>query len=95
LIVRWPSDTVRIFTALPADTLLTVYETSGGYVKGDANGDGAVDISDAVYLIQYIFAGGPAPNPLLAGDANCDGAVDISDAVYLIQYIFAGGPAPC
>ena len=95
LIVRWPSDTVRVFTSVPADTLLTVYETGGGYVKGDANGDSAVDISDAVYLIQYIFAGGPAPNPLLAGDANCDSAVDISDAVYLIQYIFGGGPAPC
>ena len=65
---------------------------------GDANGDAAVDISDAVYLIQYIFAGGAAPGPcgyaLGKGDANGDCAVDISDAVYLIQYIFAGGAAP-
>ena len=65
------------------------------YVYGDANADGGVDISDAVYLIAYIFSGGPTPQPLLAGDASCDGAVDISDAVYLIAYIFAGGPAPC
>jgi hypothetical protein len=34
---------------------------------GDVNGDNAVDISDAVYLIQYIFAGGPAPNCQTAG----------------------------
>ena len=46
------------------------------------------------YLIAYIFAGGPAPNPLMTGDANCDGSVDISDAVYLIAYIFTGGPLP-
>ncbi len=65
------------------------------YVAGDANGDGAVDISDAVFLIQFIFAGGPTPDPMNSGDANCDGAVDISDVVYLIQYIFSGGPAPC
>ena len=65
------------------------------YVCGDANGSGAVSISDAVYLINYIFAGGPAPNPVVAADANCSGAVSISDAVYLINYIFAGGPAPC
>jgi len=26
---------------------------------GDANCDGGVDISDAVYLISYIFSGGP------------------------------------
>ncbi|MCC6963522.1 MAG: hypothetical protein IT585_09750, partial [candidate division Zixibacteria bacterium] len=64
-----------------------------GAICGDASGEGAVNISDAVYLINYIFAGGPAPNPLLAGDADCTGAVSISDAVYLINYIFAGGPA--
>jgi hypothetical protein len=65
------------------------------YVCGDASGDASIDISDAVYLIAYIFSGGPAPYPLPAGDANCDSAVDISDAVYLIAYIFSGGPAPC
>ncbi|MEK6926012.1 MAG: LamG-like jellyroll fold domain-containing protein [Nanoarchaeota archaeon] len=74
---------------------LEVISSKRPYVCGDANSDTAVDISDAVFLIQHIFAGGPAPNPLLAGDANGDGAVDISDAVYLIQYIFAGGPEPC
>lgn len=62
---------------------------------GDADGSGSVDISDAVYLIAYIFQGGPTPNPVLAGDADCSQSVDISDAVYLISYIFGGGPAPC
>lgn len=65
------------------------------FVCGDANGDAAVDISDVVYLISFIFSGGSAPNPLTAGDANCDEAVDISDAVYIIGYIFSGGPQPC
>ena len=31
------------------------------YEHGDVNVSGAVDIDDVVYLIQYIFAGGPAP----------------------------------
>jgi PKD repeat protein len=65
------------------------------YLCGDANADAAVDISDVVYLIAYIFSGGSAPSPLLAGDANCDSTVDISDVVYLIAYIFSGGAAPC
>ena len=65
------------------------------YVCGNANGEGNVDIVDAVYLIVYIFAGGDPPVPLAAGDADCSGGVDISDAVYLIKYIFAGGPKPC
>ncbi len=65
------------------------------YVAGDGNGDGSVNISDAVYVINYVFAGGHAPDPIEAGDANCSGLVNISDAVYLIQYIFSGGTAPC
>ncbi|MCC6962165.1 MAG: hypothetical protein IT585_02845, partial [candidate division Zixibacteria bacterium] len=58
-------------------------------------GSGSISISDAVYLINYIFAGGPAPVPVIRGDADCSGLVTISDAVYLIYYIFAGGPVPC
>lgn len=65
------------------------------YCCGDANGDWAVDISDAVFLISFIFSGGATPDPLAAADANCDETVDISDAVYLISYIFSGGTRPC
>jgi hypothetical protein len=65
------------------------------HLCGDADASGAWDISDAVYLISFIFSGGAAPAPLQAGDANCDSSVDISDAVYLIAFIFGGGPAPC
>jgi hypothetical protein len=65
------------------------------YVPGDADGNGVVNISDAVFLINYIFGGGPAPEPLAAGDADCNGVVNITDAVYLIEYIFGGGPPPC
>lgn len=65
------------------------------YVCGDADGNEIVNISDAVYLISYIFGGGPAPDPLESGDCDCNSIVNISDAVYLIAYIFGGGPAPC
>lgn len=65
------------------------------YVPGDANSDGIVDIDDVVLIIEYIFAGGPEPDPYEAGDVNCSGEIDIDDAVYLIGYIFDGGPPPC
>ncbi len=61
---------------------------------GDVNGDRSVSVSDAVYLINYLFKGGPAPNPLQLGDLNGNGQVDIADVVYLINYLFKGGPAP-
>ena len=65
------------------------------FMCGDADGSDLITISDAVYMINYIFAGGPAPSPILSADADCNGIITISDAVYLINYIFAGGPAPC
>lgn len=63
--------------------------------RGDCNGDGGIDISDVIYLINYLFIGGPAPDPVQAGDANLDGTVNIADAVYLINYLFIGGPLQC
>lgn len=65
------------------------------YLCGDANNDEIANITDAVYLINYIFGGGDAPDPYEAGDTNCDDLVNITDAVYLISYIFNGGPEPC
>lgn len=65
-----------------------------GLILGDVYSDGDWDLKDAVYLINFIFIGGPAPEPLRIGDANCDGTIDISDPVYLISYIFSSGAAP-
>lgn len=68
--------------------------TPASYVYGDAGGDGVTNISDCVYIIAYVFSGGPAPTPMVAGDANGDCVVGVSDVVYLVAYIFGGGPAP-
>ena len=65
------------------------------YVCGDANADGVTNVSDAVYLISYIFKGGAPPMPLEAGDANCDGRCNLSDAYYIIHWVFTGGNDPC
>lgn len=99
---NWEADyffTVAVFddqNPQKSDTVdLTITISAPQYICGDANGNGAVSISDAVRLIQYIFAGGAPPNPLAAGDANCSGGISISDAVLLINFIFGGGAAPC
>jgi uncharacterized delta-60 repeat protein len=81
-------------------------EGSGGYsdfctikyvqfLRGDANKDGNISLSDVVCLINYLFKFGPTPEPIQSGDANCDGKVSLSDIVYLINYLFKFGPAPC
>jgi hypothetical protein len=69
--------------------------TFSGYICGDANHDNFVNVSDAVYIINYIFVGGNPPNPMAAGNVNCDIGVNVSDAVWIINYIFIGGNEPC
>ncbi|MCZ6792912.1 MAG: hypothetical protein O7J95_04785, partial [Planctomycetota bacterium] len=64
------------------------------FVRGNANGDGAVDLSDAVAILGHLFLGGPTPGCLESADANDSGGVDLSDAVYLLSHLFLGGPAP-
>jgi hypothetical protein len=65
------------------------------YICGDVDSNALVNISDAVYLINYIFGGAEAPHSMLACDVNCSLSVNISDAVCLINFIFASGMPPC
>lgn len=65
------------------------------FICGDVNSDSVIDVSDAVYIINYAFSGGPEPEPIESGDVNCDDIVDVSDAVYVVNYAFSSGPAPC
>ncbi len=64
-----------------------------GFLRGDANRDGAVNIADAVYILQNLFAQGPAILCPDAADSNDDEGVNIADAVYILQNLFAQGPA--
>jgi hypothetical protein len=76
---------------------ISVYDRSvlgGELIRGDANGDGEIDVADVMFLINYLFIGGSAPDPLWVGDANCDEVVDVADVMYLINYLFIGGSPP-
>lgn len=74
------------------DAVLLLLQSS--YVAGDANGDGAIDVADPIYVLNYLYKDGPAPVPLAAGDANADCAVDLADAIYLLNYLYKGGAPP-
>jgi hypothetical protein len=85
-------------TAMLLALAFVIFATSSSadeFPPGDANGTGAVDIDDVVYIVAYIFSGGPAPVTPEAGDANCIEGTDIDDVVYLIAFIFSNGPEPC
>ena len=63
-------------------------------MRGDATGDGLIDVGDVLYLVNYLFLGTSAPCPMEAGDATCDGIVDVADVLFLINYLFLGTSPP-
>jgi len=68
---------------------------TGSYICGDADRSEAVNVSDAVWIINYVFVSGNPPNPIESGDVDCSGACNVSDAVWIINYVFVGGNEPC
>jgi len=64
------------------------------YICGDINSDNRIDILDIIFLVNYKFKGGAAPDPMETANVNGTGAVDILDIVYLINFKFKGGLAP-
>ena len=62
--------------------------------RGDADDNGAVNLTDAVRLLGHLFQGGTAPSCPDAADMDDDAALKITDAVYLLASLFRGGAAP-
>ncbi|MBI4603495.1 MAG: VCBS repeat-containing protein [Planctomycetes bacterium] len=86
----WSLAAIAIILVSPAAVLGT------SFVRGDANVDGMVDLSDAVTVLGVLFLGTPGTVPcqdaLDADDSS--GQLEITDAVYLLQFLFSGGSPP-
>lgn len=64
-------------------------ESQGGDIQtldnGDANGDGSVDVTDAVAVINAYLSGDSSSINVSVADVNRDGVIDITDAVAIIN----------
>ena len=56
-------------------------------VLGDVNGDGLVNIADAIGLVNYILGKAAFEVDELAADANEDGMLNITDAIAIVNLI--------
>jgi hypothetical protein len=64
------------------------------HANGDVNNDGKINVSDAVFMINFEFKGGIDPLDWKLCDVNCDQRINVGDIVFLINHIFKHGPAP-
>jgi hypothetical protein len=65
-----------------------------GFICGDADGNGVINLLDITYIINFLYKNGSAPKPPAAGDANGNGATNISDITYLINFLYKQGLSP-
>ncbi|MBN1441464.1 MAG: lamin tail domain-containing protein [Planctomycetes bacterium] len=69
-------------------------ETEPEFLRGDSNSDCGVDLSDGVFILNYLFTGGRTPSCFDAADTDDGGSLEITDAVRIFGYLFLGGPPP-
>jgi hypothetical protein len=58
-----------------------------GVETGDVNGDGSVDLADAVLALQITVGLEPSGDVRLDADVNGDGEIGLEEVVYVIQSI--------
>ncbi len=84
--VRMNHELIKIGIAVPPTPLDKV-----PFHRGDPNDDGAINITDPIGILEFLFAGaGEPPGCLEAADVNNDGAVNITDPVGLLGFLFGG-----
>lgn len=64
------------------------------FVRANADGLGAINITDGIVILNYLFTGGGDPPCLDAADADDNGQINITDGVFIFNFLFTGGGDP-
>ena len=62
-------------------------DATADYVLGDVNGNGGVDIGDAVSIVNYLVGKESTTFVEKAADTNKNGQIDIGDAVTIVNFL--------
>ena len=84
---------IAVSNSIGSASLPRAYSYTGTeFVRGDLNGQLGVDLSDAGFLLNHLFLGGPRPVGCLdTADVDDDGELTLGDAVFLLNFLFRGG----
>ena len=74
--------------------LLPIPAAAIPFTRGDVDQGGRIDITDAIRILEKLFAGGQGVGCDDAADVDDDGILTVSDPISLLGALFHGGPAP-
>ncbi len=81
-------------SSFPQSVFVSTISPPGSFLRGDANDDSDVDLSDAIATLTFLFVGNQPIPCEDAADSNDDGTIDLSDALSTLNFLFVRGPAP-
>ncbi|MEC9032541.1 MAG: hypothetical protein VYB15_11735, partial [Planctomycetota bacterium] len=64
------------------------------FVRGDADDNGIVNLTDAIFNLNYLFIGGAAPTCMDSSDADNNGSLQLTDGIFILNFLFSGGAPP-
>jgi len=64
------------------------------WMIGDVDMTRDVNVADLVYMVDFLFRGGPPITPEFVGDVDQSCNFNVADLVYMVDYLFKGGPDP-
>ena len=67
------------------------------FVRGDSDDNGLLNLTDAVFIFNFLFFGGASPSCFEACDADNNGILQLTDGIFMLNFLFLGGeaiPAP-
>ena len=62
--------------------------------RADPNEDDATDLSDGLFIFNFLFLGGPRPSCMKSADADDSNDVELTDGIFIFNHLFLGGSAP-
>ena len=64
------------------------------FLRADTDLNGSIELTDAVFLLDYLFRSSRDIPCKDSADANDDGKLDISDGIFILRFLFSGGSNP-
>lgn len=90
--IAGPDGKVYYFDAVTGE-LVALKAGEIRFIRGDCNGDGSLNIGDAVKNLFYQFRG-DLLDCVDAADVDDNGQVEVTDIIHLLTHLFLEGPAP-
>jgi hypothetical protein len=73
---------------------VTVAGAGEQFRRADADRDRQINLTDPLFILNYLFQNGPAPGCPDSADADDNGQLQLTDALFVLNALFANGPAP-